>query len=95
MGDLTDVPASLHDRKTVARPFDTIHDILQCLSLVQSLLKDQNAPIWRKREPTRTGLSGSDGLNTFSTKETKESYGYSPPENQKANKVCEMRDFVL
>ena len=27
-----------------ARPFDTIHDILPCLSLTQSLLKGRNAP---------------------------------------------------
>ena len=26
-----------------AQPFDTFHDILRCLSLVQSLLKDRNA----------------------------------------------------
>ena len=30
-----------------ARPFDTIHDVLWCLSLVQSLFKDRNAPIRR------------------------------------------------
>ena len=30
--------------ETDARPFDTIHDILQCLSLVQSFLKGRNAP---------------------------------------------------
>ena len=45
--DLADVPASIYDRKTAARPFDTIHDILRCLSLAQSLLKGRNAPIWR------------------------------------------------
>ena len=28
------------------RNFDTIHDMLRCLDLVQSLLKGQNAPIW-------------------------------------------------
>ena len=44
---LTDVPASHYDRKTDARPFDTIHDILRCLCLIQSLLKGRNAPIWR------------------------------------------------
>ena len=41
--DLTDVPASNYDRKMDARPFDTIHDILSCLSLVQSLFKGRNA----------------------------------------------------
>ena len=43
--DLTDVPASINDRKTDARPFDTIYDILRCLSLLQSLFKDRNEPI--------------------------------------------------
>ena len=47
--DLADVPASMYERKMDARPFDTIHDIIQCLSLVQSLLEDRNVPIWRKR----------------------------------------------
>ena len=41
----TDVPASIYDRKMDGRPFDTINDILRCLSLVQSLLKSRNAPI--------------------------------------------------
>ena len=45
--DSTDVPSWIYDRKTAARPFDTIHDILRCLSLAQSLLKGRNAPIWR------------------------------------------------
>ena len=45
--DSTDVPASNYARKIAARPFDTIHDILRCLSLAQSLLKGRNAPIWR------------------------------------------------
>ena len=45
--DLTDVPSSIYDRKMDARPFDTIHDILRCLSLAQSLHKGRNAPIWR------------------------------------------------
>ena len=31
--------------KMDTRIFDAIHDIVQCLSLVQSLLKGQNAPI--------------------------------------------------
>ena len=35
------------DKKTAARRFDTIHDILRSLSLEQSLLKGRNAPIWR------------------------------------------------
>ena len=60
--DLTNVSASVYDRKIDARPFDTIHDILRCLSLAQSLRKGQNAPIWRKREPTYMGLSGTDEL---------------------------------
>ena len=47
----------------MARPFDTIHDILQCLSLVQSGLKDRNAPIWRKREPTHMSMTGTDRLS--------------------------------
>ena len=41
------VPASIYDRKMNARPFDTTHDILRCLSFVQSLFKDRNTPIWR------------------------------------------------
>ena len=45
--DSTDVPSWIYDRKTAARPFDTIHDILRCLSLAQSILKGRNAPIWR------------------------------------------------
>ena len=60
--DLRDVPASIYDRKMDARAFDTVHEILRCLSLVKSLLEDRNAPIWRKREPTHMGLSGTDGL---------------------------------
>ena len=34
---------SNYDRKTDARPIDTIHDILRCLSLVQSVLKGRKA----------------------------------------------------
>ena len=60
---LTDVPASIYDRKTAARPFDTIHDILRSLSLVQSLLKDRNSPNWRHRAPTHMNLSGTEGLS--------------------------------
>ena len=56
MYDLTDVP-SLYDRKTAARPFDTIHDNLRYLSLVQSLLKGRNASLWCLREPTHMRLS--------------------------------------
>ena len=44
---LTDVPASIYDRKMDARPFHTAHNILGCLSFVQSLFKDRNTPIWR------------------------------------------------
>ena len=49
-----------------ARPFDTINDILRCLSLVQSLYEDRNAPNWRKREPTHMRLSGTDKLSNDS-----------------------------
>ena len=42
-----DVQASIYDRKTAARRFDSIHDILRFLSRVQSLLEGQNPPIWR------------------------------------------------
>ena len=41
--DFTDVSASIYDRKAPARTFDTIHDNLRCLSLVQSILKGQNS----------------------------------------------------
>ena len=41
--DSTDVLASLYDRKTAARAFDTIHDILRSLSLVESPSKGRNA----------------------------------------------------
>ena len=47
--DLTDVSASIYDRKTTARRFDTIPDILPPLSSKQSVLKGQNVPIWRIR----------------------------------------------
>ena len=63
--DLTDVPASIYDRKINARPFDIGRfqkDILRCLSLVRFLLKDRNSPLWRKREPTHMRLSGTDRL---------------------------------
>ena len=57
MGDLTNVSALNYDRKTDARPFETIEGILRCLSLVQSLLKDRNAPIWRiGNQGVKTGL---------------------------------------
>ena len=43
--------------KKNGRPtFDTIHDILWCLSLMQFLLKGRNAPI---------GASGTDGLSLY------------------------------
>ena len=48
-----------------ARPFDTIHDILECLSLIQSLLEGQNASIWRKREPTHMSRSRTDRLSRY------------------------------
>ena len=63
---LTDILAWNYDRKTDVRPFDTTFDILRCLSLVKSLVKGQNAPIWRIRKPTHMRLSGTDGL-TFTT----------------------------
>ena len=47
--DLSDVPATMYDRKTTARPFDTIHGILRSLSLTRSRLKGWNAPICRIR----------------------------------------------
>ena len=63
--DLTEVKASIYDRKYAARPFDSIHDILRCVSLVQSLQKGRNAPIWRKREPTHLRPSGTDRLTEY------------------------------
>ena len=48
--DSTDVLASMYDRKTAARSFDTIHDILRSLSLAQYFLKGRNANL-AHREP--------------------------------------------
>ena len=45
--DSKDVAASMYDRKTAARTFDTTHGILRSLSLAQTLFKGWNAPIWR------------------------------------------------
>ena len=59
------MPALIYDRKMDARPSDTTHDILWWLSLVQSLFKGRNVPIWRKREPTQMKLSGTDRLNSY------------------------------
>ena len=56
---------SLYHRNYAARPFDTIHDILRSLSLVQYLPKGRNAPIWRQRMPTHMILSGTDRLRHF------------------------------
>ena len=42
--DFTDVLASIYDRKMDARSFDTILDIRRCLSFVQSLFENRNAP---------------------------------------------------
>ena len=42
--DLGDVSASIYDRKTAARPFDTIHHILRSLSFAEALLSCRNAP---------------------------------------------------
>ena len=61
--DLTDVSASIDDRKRDDWPFDTIDDILWCLRLVQSLIKGRNALIWRKRKPTHMRLSETDRLS--------------------------------
>ena len=52
--DLLDVPASVYDRKMDARPFDTIHGILRCLSLGNR---------FSKGEMRQFGASGTDGLN--------------------------------
>ena len=41
--DLTDVPPLMYDRKTAARHFDNMRDILRSLSLPQYLLQGQNA----------------------------------------------------
>ena len=46
VSDCAKLIASIYDRKTAARPFDTTYDILRYLSLVQSHPKDRNAPIW-------------------------------------------------
>ena len=64
--DSTDLPASIYDRKMGARPFDTIYDILRCLSLVKPILKGRTAPIWRKWEPTHMRLSGTALLGNYS-----------------------------
>ena len=37
--DLTDVQASIYDKKTASRRFDLVHDILSLLILAQSLRK--------------------------------------------------------
>ena len=60
--DSKDFPAPINDRKTAARPFDTINEILRSLGLAQSLLKSRNAQIWRKREPLYLTLLGTHGL---------------------------------
>ena len=65
----------MSDRKTAARPFDTIHDIPRSLSLAESLLKGRNTPILRQREPTQMRLPGTDGLNLDS--HLRKSYNYS------------------
>ena len=49
-----DVPASIYDRKTAARRFDTLHEILRSFSLVKSL---------PKTEMRKLGASGIEGLN--------------------------------
>ena len=59
---LADVSASIYDLKMDSQFFDPTHDILRCLSLVQSIYEDRNAPRWEKREPTHMRLSGTDRL---------------------------------
>ena len=63
--DLKYVPASINDRKTAARPFDSFYDTVRSLSLVQSNIKGRYAPTWRKQAPTHMRLSGTDGLRCF------------------------------
>ena len=65
----------MYDRKTAARPFDTIYDTLRSLSLVQCLLKDQNPPIWRQRAPTHMTLSRTDRLSYRNVSNESESQG--------------------
>ena len=73
--DSTDVSAPIYDRKTTARPFDTIHGIIRCLSLVQSLFKGPNASIWHQRGPMRMKLSGTDELtHLIMRKKTKNNF---------------------
>ena len=60
IGQIFQIPFMI---KTAARPFDTTHDILRCLSLVQPILKGRSAPIGRLQEPTHIRLSGTDGLS--------------------------------
>ena len=45
--DLTDVPASIYDRKAKDPPFDNNQDILRSLSLAKSFREGRSAPIWR------------------------------------------------
>ena len=60
--DFTDITASIYDRKMDARLFDNIHDILRCISLVQSLLEALLAQIWPKQEPQHMRLLVTDRL---------------------------------
>ena len=53
--DLTGEPASIFDKNTMARHFDTINDILRSLSLEQYYFKGLNALIWRQRETFKLG----------------------------------------
>ena len=55
-----------------AQNFETIHDILRCFSLVQSLLKGRNTPIrrngnqgvkWLYLSSVKFAVSGGQGLN--------------------------------
>ena len=56
---LTQAPPWTYDRKTAAWPFETIHDILWRLSLVQSLLKAARKPnlVYWERGGLRAFLS--------------------------------------
>ena len=61
-----DDQASIYDRKTDARRFGIFQGILRPLSLAKALLKEQNTPNWRLREPTHMTLSGTDKLRVRS-----------------------------
>ena len=64
---LTNDSASINDRKTDARPFYTIHDILRCLSLVQLL---------RKAEMRQFHRWGTEGLRVWDRHSKLRSFDY-------------------